>query len=84
MAYEGGYTYGDEGGKFGSNPAEYGSSGDYSGGMDKRYPPTENYGRYDDAPSEARFHDRPRRLVAVEYSCTLSCVARIVGLRITI
>ena len=66
MAYDagGGYNYGDESARYGST----GGSIDQSGGMDRRYPPAENYGRYDDAPSEARYNDRPRRLVAVKSS----------------
>ncbi len=84
MAYQqGGYEYGGDGGRYGSNAAQYGESADYPGGMDKRLPPADAYGRYDDAPSEARY-DRPRRLVAVEYSCSLSCIAQVDGLRITI
>ena len=89
MAYEvpaTGYNYGDAGARYGAPGDMGGGSVDQSGGMDRRYPPAENYGRYDDAPSysnEERYPDRPRRLVAVKSPC-LSCVTRIDGLRITI
>jgi hypothetical protein len=83
MSYDAQASYGEAGQRYGS--ADYNSvSPGYGGGMDRRPPPTESYGRYDDAPSEARFHDRPRRLVAVKSSCSLPCLARTHGLGIKI